>query len=53
MYVFILTLHVLTVMLVIGTLFVQSLTVVFRLRLSDLVQIECVQWIQHRVQQLI
>ena len=53
MYVFILTLHVLTVMLVIGTLFVQSLTVVFRLRLSDPVQIEGVQWIQHRVHQLI
>ena len=53
MYVFILTLHVLTVMLVIGTLFVQSLTVVFRLRLSDPAQIEGVQWIQHRVHQLI
>ena len=53
MYVCILTLHVLTVMLVIGTLFVQSLKVVFRLRLSDPVQIECVQWIQHRVHQLI
>ena len=53
MYVFILTLHVLTVMLVIGTLFVQSLTVVFRLRLSDPLQIEGVQWIQHRVHQLI
>ena len=53
MYVFILTLHVLTVMLVIGTLFVQSLTVVFRLRLSDTAQIEGVQWIQHRVHQLI
>jgi uncharacterized membrane protein len=53
MYGFILTLHVLTVMLVIGTLFVQSLTVVFRLRLSDLAQIEGVQWIQHRVHQLI
>ncbi|MBC8410019.1 MAG: hypothetical protein H8E12_15055 [Rhodobacteraceae bacterium] len=53
MYVFILTLHVLTVMLVIGTLFVQSLTVVFRLRLSDMAQIVGVQWIQHRVHQLI
>ncbi len=52
MYVFILTLHVLTVMLVIGTLFVQSLTVVFRLRLSDPVQIEGVQWIQYRVHHL-
>ena len=52
MYVFILTLHVLTVMLVIGTLFVQSLTVVFRLRLSDPAQIEGVQWIQYRVHHL-
>ena len=53
MYVFILTLHVLTVMLVIGTLFVQSLTVVFRLRLSDPGKKEGIQWIQHRVHQLI
>ena len=53
MYVFILTLHVLTVMLVIGTLFVQSLTVVFRLRLCDPAQIEGVQWIQYRVHHLI
>ena len=45
MYVFILTLHVLTVMLVIGTLFVQSLTVVFRLRLSDPGKKEGIQWI--------
>ena len=52
MYVFILTLHVLTVMLVIGTLFVQSLTVVLRLRLSDPAQIEGVQWIQYRVHHL-
>ena len=52
MYVFILTLHVLTVMLVIGTLFVQSLTVVFRLRLSDPAQIEGLQWIQYRVHHL-
>ena len=52
MYVFILTLHVLTLMLVIGTLFVQSLTVVFRLRLSDPAQIEGVQWIQYRVHHL-
>ena len=53
MYGFILTLHVLTVMLVIGTLFVQSLTVVFRLRLSDPLQIDGVLWIQHIVHQLI
>ena len=35
MYIFALTLHVIAVMLVIGTLFVQSLSVVFRLRLSN------------------
>ena len=40
-------------MLVLGTLFVQSLTVVFRLRLSDPAQIEGVKWIQHRVHKLI
>jgi hypothetical protein len=53
MYVFILKLHVLKVMLVSVTLFVQSLMVVFRLRLNDQAQIEGVQWIQHRVQKLI
>ena len=53
MYIFSLTLHVVAVMLVIGTLFVQSLTVVFRLRLSDQSQIEGVQWVQRRVHQLI
>jgi len=53
MYNFSLTLHVVAVMLVIGTLFVQSLTVVFRLRLSEQSQIEGVQWIQRRVHQLI
>ena len=53
MYMISLTLHVVAVMLVIGTLFVQSLTVVFRLRLSDQSQIERVQWVQRRVHQLI
>jgi len=53
MYIYGLTLHVITVMLVVGTLFVQSLTVVFRLRLSDPAQIEGIQWIQRRVHQLI
>ena len=53
MYMISLTLHVVAVMLVIGTLFVQSLTVVFRLRLSDQSQIEGVQWVQRRVHQLI
>ena len=53
MYIYILTLHVVAVMLVIGTMFVQSLTVVFRLRLSDRSQIEGVQWVQRRVHKLI
>ena len=53
MYIYGLTLHVIAVMLVVGTLFVQSLTVVFRLRLSDPAQIEGIQWIQQRVHQLI
>ena len=53
MYIFSLTLHVVAVMLVIGTLFVQSLTVVFRLRLSAQSQIEGLQWVQRRVHQLI
>ena len=53
MYIYGLTLHVIAVMLVVGTLFVQSLTVVFRLRLRDPAQIEGIQWIQRRVHQLI
>jgi uncharacterized membrane protein len=53
MYIYGLTLHVIAVMFVVGTLFVQSLTVVFRLRLSDPAQIEGIQWIQRRVHQLI
>ena len=40
MYIFSLTLHVVAVMLVIGTLFVQLLTVVFRLRLIDQAQVK-------------
>ena len=53
MYIFALTLHVIAVMLVIGTLFVQSLLVVFRLRLSNQVQIEGIQFVQSRVHRLI
>ena len=53
MYIFTLTLHVIAVMLVIGTLFVQSLSVVFRLRLSNQVQIEGIQFVQRRVHRLI
>ena len=45
MYIFALTLHLIAVMLVIGTLFVQSLSVVFRLRLSNQVQIEGIQFV--------
>ena len=52
MYIFVLTLHVIAVMLVIG-LFVQSLSVVFRLRLSNQVQIEGIQFVQRRVYRLI
>ena len=53
MYIFALTLHVIAVMLVIGTLFVQSLSVVFRLRLSNQVQIEGIQFVQCLVHRLI
>ena len=53
MYIFALTLRVIAVMLVIGTLFVQSLLVVFRLRLSNQVQIEWIQFVQRRVHRLI
>ena len=53
MDIFVLTLHVISIILVIGTLFVQSLSVVFRLRLSNQVQIEGVQSVQRRVHQLI
>ena len=53
MYFYVLTLHVLTVMSVIGTLSVQSLTVVLRLLLSDPEKIKCSQWFQYRVHQQI
>ena len=53
MYIFALTLHLIAVMLVIGTLFVQSLLVVFRLRLSNQMQIEGIQFVQRRVHRLI
>ena len=48
-YIFALTLHVIAEMQVIGTLFVQSLSVVFRLRLSNQEQIEGIQFVQRRV----
>ena len=53
MYIFALTLHVIAVMLVIGTLFVQFLSVVFRLRLSNQAQIKGIQFVLLRVHQLI
>ena len=49
MYHALLTLHVTGVCLVVGTLFVQSLAVIFRLRLTDPAQIEGAQWIQRRI----
>ena len=49
MYHALLTLHVTGVCLVVGTLFVQSLAVIFRLRLTDQAQIEGAQWIQRRI----
>ena len=53
MYIFALTLHVIAEMLVIGTLFVQFLSVVFRLRLSNQAQIKGIQFVLLRVHQLI
>ena len=49
MYHALLTLHVTGVCLVVGTLFVQSLAVIFRLRLNDPAQIEGARWIQNRI----
>ena len=49
MYHAILTLHVTGVCLVVGTLFVQSLSVIFRLRLTQSEQIAGAQWIQRRI----
>ena len=49
MFNFMLALHITSVCLVVGTLFVQSLSVIFRLRLTDPVQVEGVQWIQWRI----
>ena len=49
MFNFMLALHVTSVCLVVGTLFVQSLSVIFRLRMTDPMQVEGVQWIQWRI----
>ena len=45
--------HVTTVCLVVGTLFVQSLAVVFRFRMTEDAQIAGAQWIQHRIYKFI
>ncbi|MBF0279474.1 MAG: hypothetical protein HQM13_16875 [SAR324 cluster bacterium] len=50
---FILTLHILSICLVVGTLFVQSLAVVFRLRLKGPQQITGAQWVQARIYKFI
>ena len=53
MDILVLTLHVISIMLVIGTLFVNSLLVVFRLRLSNQAQIKGVKSVQSRAHQSI
>ncbi len=53
MFKFILTLHVISICLVVGTLFVQSLAVVFRLRLKNPEQIAGAQWVQARIYKFI
>lgn len=50
---FFLTLHMISMSLVIGTLFLQSLTVVFRLRLKKAEEIEGLKKIQRRIHMLI
>ena len=45
--------HVTAVCLVVGTLFVQSLAVVFRFRMTEDAQIAGAQWIQHRIYKFI
>lgn len=49
MYNYILALHVTAICLVVGTLFVQSLAVVFRLRMQEDELIRGAQWIQKRI----
>lgn len=50
---FFLTLHMVSMCLVIGTLFLQSLTVVFRLRLKSAAEIAGIRKIQNRVHKFI
>lgn len=46
-------LHVTAICLVVGTLFVQSLAVIFRLRLKNPEQITGAQWVQYRIYKFI
>lgn len=48
-----LMLHVVAISLVVGTLFVQSLAVIFRLRLKSDEQIKGAQWVQYRIYKFI
>ncbi|MBF0286688.1 MAG: hypothetical protein HQM14_02625 [SAR324 cluster bacterium] len=53
MYNFFVMLHVISICLVVGTQFVQSLAVIFRLRLEKQEQIIGAQWIQYRIYKFI
>ena len=50
---FFLTLHMISVCLVVGTLFLQSLTVVFRLRLKSAEEVAGVRNVQNRIHKFI
>lgn len=50
---YIIAIHVTSASLVVGTLFVQSLAVIFRLRITDSAQIEGAQFIQSRIYKFI
>lgn len=50
---FFLTLHMISMCLVVGTLFLQSLTVVFRLRLKSKEHVEGVRNVQNRIHKFI
>lgn len=50
---FFLTLHMISVSLVVGTLFLQSLTVVFRLRLKSAEQVAGIRNVQNRIHKFI
>ncbi len=52
-YPYLLALHVVSVCVVVGTLFVQSLAVVFRYRMDNPIQLEGAQWLQLRIHRFI